>query len=196
MDIKSRATLDVEVVDLCCNFLRNYMEIEGLFRISGETTAVKELYDSFCNPQEVTFPPKTSPHSVGSAFKQWLRSLQPPIFPPSFFGAALEAVDAKNTMALSHLIHKLPSLHYLILEKLVFFLVQFAEKSSINKMDLKNISIIFGPSLLPVEPEDNPIAVVQTQLKTTKIIEYILQNSKLLFNNKVFFYPMNLQFIG
>jgi len=42
--------VDMEVVDLCFNFLKDFMEIEGLFRISGETAAVKEIFDSFAHP--------------------------------------------------------------------------------------------------------------------------------------------------
>jgi len=176
--------VDIEVVDLCFNFLKDFMEIEGLFRISGETAAVKEIFDSFAHP--ITFPPKTSPHSVSSAFKQWLRSIDPPIIPHEVFNEAYAAYEIKDVQAMSKLLaNKVTPLNYQILEKLVSFLVQLADKSSVNKMDFRNIGIVFGPSLLPLElPEDNPIAAIQLQMKTVRIFEFILLNNKLLFKKE------------
>ncbi len=70
---------------------------------------------------------------------------------------------------------KLPSINYCLLKYIVEFLSLVADNSNVNKMNVKNLSIVFGPNFLW------PSIVVDTT-KTTSINEFSLKNIECVNN--------------
>uniref|UniRef100_A0A6I8Q4R6 Rho GTPase-activating protein 22 n=1 Tax=Xenopus tropicalis TaxID=8364 RepID=A0A6I8Q4R6_XENTR len=70
------------VVEQCVDFIReNGLQEEGLFRLPGQATLVKELQDTFDSGGKPTFDKSTDVHTVASLLKLYLRELPEPVIP-------------------------------------------------------------------------------------------------------------------
>lgn len=55
--------------------------------------------------------------------------------------------DKQKTAAYNALVHQLPKPNYHLLKALSAFLVKIVKNSDVNKMDIRNLSIVFSPTL-------------------------------------------------
>ena len=77
------------------------------------------------------------------------------------------------------ILNELPEIYYSVLKELIYILVKVNNKNELNKMDSKNLSLIFGPNIfnhqnaLDLMRPDNP-AIICTQ--------YFIDNFYNIFN--------------
>ena len=117
---------------------------------------------------------------VGSLLKQWLRELPEPLIPQEFHETFLECcklsdIDLKTEAIITTSL-LLPPLHSASLTILLRFLSDVANASKENKMNAKNLAIIFMTCLLPMENLDinncdDDIA------NRTEVVEALIKNS-------------------
>jgi hypothetical protein len=144
------------VVYRCIQYLdaKNAQEEEGIYRLSGSTTTIDNLRGKFeiegdfdilkCNVNYDI-------HAVAGLLKMFLRNLPSTVLTSELQPDFLQVTDLLSrkdrVRELGKLVCSLPIENYTLLRALVSHLLGIVEKSNINKMNLKNIGIIFAPSL-------------------------------------------------
>ncbi|KAK1346344.1 hypothetical protein QTO34_000198 [Cnephaeus nilssonii] len=152
---------------------------EGIFRVSGAQLRISEIRDAFERGEDPLVEGCSAGDldSVAGVLKLYFRSLEPPLFPPDLFrellaSAELEAMEERVELV-SRLLAQLPGPVLVVLRYLFTFLSHLAQYSDENMMDPYNLAVCFGPTLLPVPPGQDPVALQGqvNQLVQTLIVQ-------------------------
>ncbi|KAL9125825.1 MAG: hypothetical protein Q9217_005033 [Psora testacea] len=150
------------VVYRCLQYLeaKNAASEEGIFRMSGSNTLIKNLKNRF--NAEGDFDLLASGqwydvHAIASLLKQYLRELPSMILTRELHMQFLSVLDIdkrveskddqKKPAAYNLLVHKLPMPNFHLLRALSGYLITVVNNSETNKMDIRNIGIVFSPTL-------------------------------------------------
>lgn len=91
---------------------------------------------------------------VTSLLKSFFRKLPDPIFIMEMYNVFIEAskIEESNRRlnALRKLIRELPEVNFDTLHHLCSHLVKVVEHCEINKMEIRNLAIVFGPTLVSI----------------------------------------------
>ncbi|KAJ2737405.1 Rho GTPase activating protein [Coemansia sp. BCRC 34962] len=148
------------VVYRCIEFLdtkKACME-EGIYRQSGSSLALNILRKEFntnrdYNLLKLSRPPDV--HAVASLLKAYLRELPESVLTTRLRQEFVRVVDLAERRdrvhELGRLVSELPLANYTLLRALTAHLIRIVQKASTNLMTLRNIGIVFSPSLgIPV----------------------------------------------
>ncbi|KAH3764560.1 RhoGEF domain [Pelomyxa schiedti] len=128
------------------------MSTEGLFRLSGSATRVAALRQYIESTPDFTFTSANDPLTCGAVLKAFFRDMVDPLFSFDLYNDFLELdsiVDGpKFVPEVLVLLKQLPAPNCSTLLYLLQFLHQVTELSASNKMDKKNIAIVFAPNVL------------------------------------------------
>ncbi|XP_069895589.1 rho GTPase-activating protein 4 [Dipodomys merriami] len=154
------------VVESCIRFINlNGLQHEGIFRVSGAQPRISEIRDAFERGEDPLVEGCTAHDldSVAGVLKLYFRSLEPPLFPAHLFNELLASAELEAMMArvepVSRLLAQLPGAVLVVLRYLFTFLNHLAQYSDENMMDPYNLAVCFGPTLLPVPPGQDPVAL-------------------------------------
>ncbi|KAK6454912.1 Rho GTPase activation protein [Scheffersomyces xylosifermentans] len=150
------------IVARCLDYLvkTGAMYEEGIFRLSGSASTIRQLKDQFNNQFDMDLfdsPLKPDIHTVAGLLKTYLRELPAPIL-------GLQAYNHLNTVILSNSTLSATSLamifrdyftdpanvdevHYNMCYVIFRFLRQIIAQNQINRMNLRNVCIVFVPTL-------------------------------------------------
>ncbi|QQK41756.1 Rho GTPase activator (Bem3), putative [Penicillium digitatum] len=127
---------------------------EGIFRLSGSNVVIKALKERFNTEGDVDFVSGDQYydiHAVASLFKQYLRELPTTVLTRELhldFLRVLELDDRqKKVVAFNSLVHRLPRPNLALLRALSQFLIEIVRNSDVNKMTVRNVGIVFAPTL-------------------------------------------------
>ncbi|KAK0728964.1 hypothetical protein B0T21DRAFT_204078 [Apiosordaria backusii] len=144
------------VVYRCIQYLesKNAISEEGIFRLSGSSVTIKQLKERFNTEGDinlVTDPQYYDIHAVASLLKLYLRELPSTILTNDLrleFIAVTELTNQKQKIALlSELVERLPQANAALLKYLIAFLIKIINNASVNKMTVRNVGIVFSPTL-------------------------------------------------
>ncbi|KAJ9633546.1 Rho GTPase activating protein [Knufia peltigerae] len=144
------------VVYRCIEYLRakNAASEEGLFRLSGSNIVIRALKDRFNTEGDVdllTDEEDYDVHAVASLFKTYLRELPSTILTRELHLEFIKVLDlhdkAEKITAFNGLVHQLPSANFSLLRTLSAYLLEVVQNSDRNKMSVKNVGIVFSPTL-------------------------------------------------
>ncbi|KZT40543.1 RhoGAP-domain-containing protein, partial [Sistotremastrum suecicum HHB10207 ss-3] len=133
------------------------MEYEGIYRKTGGTSETKSItvlfergrYDSFDLKNQDSF---NDISSVTSVLKSYFRALPDPLLTyalhETFMDASSIREPAAKSVALTALVNQLPREHYETVRLLMLHLHRIQEKQAYNRMDSKNLGVVFGPTLM------------------------------------------------
>ena len=124
---------------------------------------------------------------VSSLLKSFFRKLPDPLFTLNLYQVFIDASNIEDSTTrlntLRHLVkNKLPVPHRETLQAMVQHLCKVAEKSETNKMDLRNLAIVFGPTLVRTS-DDNMLSMINDMSHQCKIVESILSNCDSFFKD-------------
>ncbi|KAJ5650046.1 uncharacterized protein N7484_003769 [Penicillium longicatenatum] len=151
--------VDVElpaVVYRCIEYLHSKEAAleEGIFRLSGSNVVIKALKERFNTEGDVDFiggDQYYDVHAVASLFKQYLRELPTTVLTRELhldFLRVLELDDRqKKITAFNALVSRLPRPNLVLLRALSLFLIEIVNNSDVNKMTVRNVGIVFAPTL-------------------------------------------------
>lgn len=162
------------------------LDIEGIYRVSGGTILVEKLENAFreyqpdSNLKSLNDLMSQDIHAVSSVLKRYLRKLPNPIIPFEHYSSfiALNAMDQGKLQNSQELVSKLPELNYKNLKVILTHLIKIYQNANANKMTLKNISVVFGPTLMR---DVNPEREVIDMSARTSVLEFILSNYNQIF---------------
>ncbi|KAL1696531.1 hypothetical protein GGG16DRAFT_84931 [Schizophyllum commune] len=127
---------------------------EGIYRLSGSSAVIKSLKDRFNAEGDVDLLAADDfwdPHAIAGLLKTYLRELPSSILTRELhmrFLAVIDFVDAQERIReLSQLISMLPLANYSLLRALTAHLILVVQNSSVNKMTIRNVGIVFSPTL-------------------------------------------------
>ncbi|KAL5345226.1 Rho GTPase activating protein [Pseudogymnoascus australis] len=144
------------VVYRCVEYLdnKNASSEEGIFRLSGSNVVIKALRERFNTEGDVnliTDEQYYDIHAVASLLKLYLRELPTTILTRELhldFLSVTEIHDVNDKVAaLNGLVHKLPKANNTLLRYLSAFLINIINHSDVNKMTVRNVGIVFSPTL-------------------------------------------------
>ncbi|KAL2019814.1 hypothetical protein VTK56DRAFT_9165 [Thermocarpiscus australiensis] len=159
--VRYNAPVDVKVplpavVYRCIQYLdaKNAIFEEGIFRLSGSNLVIKQLKERFNNEGDInllTDGQYHDIHAVASLLKMYLRELPSTILTNELrmqFIAVTEMTNQKEKMAaLAELVERLPQANAALLKYLIAFLIRIIDHSDVNKMTVRNVGIVFSPTL-------------------------------------------------
>ncbi|KAJ2747255.1 Rho GTPase activating protein [Coemansia sp. BCRC 34301] len=148
------------VVYRCIEFLdtkKACME-EGIYRQSGSSLALNILRKEFNTNRDYNLLKLSKPpdvHAVASLLKAYLRELPESVLTTRLRQEFVRVVDLAERRdrvhELGRLVSELPLANYTLLRALTAHLIRIVQKASMNLMTLRNIGIVFSPSLgIPV----------------------------------------------
>ncbi|KFY24047.1 hypothetical protein V493_05471 [Pseudogymnoascus sp. VKM F-4281 (FW-2241)] len=144
------------VVYRCVEYLdnKNASAEEGIFRLSGSNVVIKALRERFNTEGDVnliTDEQYYDIHAVASLLKLYLRELPTTILTRELhldFLSVTEIPDVNDkVIALNGLVHRLPRANNTLLRYLSAFLINIINNSDVNKMTVRNVGIVFSPTL-------------------------------------------------
>lgn len=158
------------------------LEIVGIYRVPGNNAAVTYLTEQV-NKGVHAFALDDyrwqDVNVVSSLLKSFFRKLPEPLFTMEMYSLFIEASKieqpTKRLESLRRLVRDLPDIHLETLRFLTQHLCNVADHSSVNKMEIRNLAIVFGPTLVRTT-DDNMISMVTDMSQQCRIIESLLSN--------------------
>ncbi|XP_034750626.1 rho GTPase-activating protein 23 isoform X3 [Etheostoma cragini] len=175
------------IVEICCGLVEDMgLEYTGIYRVPGNNAMVSMLQDQLnkgvdINPAEEKWQDL---NVVSSLLKSFFRKLPEPLFTNDKYNDFIDAnrmesaSDRLKTM--KKLIRDLPDYYYHTLKFLVVHLKTVADSADKNKMEPRNLALVFGPTLVRTS-EDNMKDMVTHMPDRYKIIETLIQHCNWFF---------------
>lgn len=171
------------LIDKCINFIYAYGSMtEGIYRKVGSSSNVQKLLKLFRTDAfavELTRG-EYSEHDASSCLKKFMRELPTPLLAlqgMQFIAVSDMRNEQEKVKCYQELLERLPSVEYQTLKKIVGHL-HFIESQKIrNKMNIDNLSMVWGPTLIR-----NPqCEEVQYSQKECDVIKDLIYHFKTLF---------------
>lgn len=189
-----------EVVFKCISAVERFgMNVEGIYRLSGSTPlitylksqfdhgklarpAAEDLTDMTTDASQVQLTSAASFDndiaSVAAVLKTFLRDLPDPLLTRAEYSSFITAAKHNDVVmrrdSLHQHINSLPDPNYATLRVLTLHLHRLAMNSSVNKMDIRNLAIVFGPTVM-----GGSIGDTEWQ---TRVMETILNHTYEIFD--------------
>ncbi|KAF9093314.1 hypothetical protein BGX23_003482 [Mortierella sp. AD031] len=161
------------------------LEIEGIYRRSGMAVEARQLvqaFDAGLNPNLMDTAVYQDICSITSVLKQYLRTLPEPLVPYDLYGEFMEATCLPHTDEkydiFKELMDRMPIAHYQTMKVLMEHLNRVTERDNINLMTSKNLSVVFGPTLMRNPDQSREILDMTSKNMT---IEFLIVNTHALF---------------
>ncbi|XP_065174284.1 rho GTPase-activating protein 21-B isoform X4 [Atheta coriaria] len=179
-----------KLVEICTDFVENRgLEVIGIYRVPGNSAAVTALTDevnkSYDEVSQVD-PRWNDVHVVSSLLKSFFRRLPDSLLTtgayPYFIQADNIEVPVTRLEEIRKLVKSLPVYNYHTLRHLILHLRRVADNSEVNKMDTKNLAIVFGPTIVRTG-EENMQKMVNDMTHQCKIVESLLKYADWFFSD-------------
>ncbi|KAL1413437.1 Rho GTPase activating protein [Vanrija albida] len=144
------------IVFRCIEYLeaKHADQEEGIYRLSGSSAVIKGLKDRFNQEGDVNLlaiDERWDPHAIAGLLKTYLRELPTSLLTRELhmrFLAVIDLIDpAARVTELFRLVAELPPANYALLRAFTAHLILIVRNSAVNKMTLRNIGIVFSPTL-------------------------------------------------
>ncbi|XP_054478965.1 rho GTPase-activating protein 21 [Anoplopoma fimbria] len=172
------------IVEVCCKLVEERgLEYTGIYRVPGNNAAIsnmqEELNNKGMNDIDVQDDKWRDLNVISSLLKSFFRKLPEPLFTNDRYADFIDANRTEDPVerlkVLKRLLHELPDHHYETLKFLSAHLKTVADNSDKNKMEPRNLAIVFGPTLVRTT-EDNMTHMVTHMPDQYRIVEALIQN--------------------
>ncbi|XP_076359015.1 rho GTPase-activating protein 23-like [Tachypleus tridentatus] len=176
------------VVELCTSIVEaRGLDTVGIYRVPGNNAAVSMLMDAV-NQQSITSDLQDARWNdvnvVSSLLKAFFRKLSEPLFTSTLYPQFIAASKLENPVlklqTIHRLIHLLPRHNFETLKFVMNHLKKVTTHASLNKMEARNLAIVFGPTLVR-SADNNMVAMVTDMSHQCCITETIITNAEWLF---------------
>ncbi|XP_074549142.1 rho GTPase-activating protein 21a isoform X2 [Halichoeres trimaculatus] len=172
------------IVEVCCKLVEERgLEYTGIYRVPGNNAAISNMQEELNNKGmsdiDVQDDKWKDLNVISSLLKSFFRKLPEPLFTNDKYADFIDANRTEDPVerlkVLKKLLHELPDHHYETLKFLSCHLKTVAENSEKNKMEPRNLAIVFGPTLVRTT-EDNMTHMVTHMPDQYRIVETLIQN--------------------
>ncbi|KAJ3826239.1 hypothetical protein F5880DRAFT_129242 [Lentinula raphanica] len=164
------------------------LDSEGIYRVSGRHAIVQMLQHEYEKDEaNFQFSSKEDIYAVASLMKLYLRELPEPVFRFSLQDRIQHTQDiadhhSNNFALLRSKMRRLPAVHYATLKALVEHLARVAANSDKNKMDPKNLAIVFGSVIFGEDEIPKTGDLLSVQQWNDSLMEDLINNAHTLFS--------------
>ncbi|KAI1003896.1 hypothetical protein K3495_g4315 [Podosphaera aphanis] len=164
------------------------LEVEGIYRLSGTASHVNKIKSLFDNDaSRVDFrDPANFFHDVNSVaglLKQFFRDLPDPLLTSENYTRFIEASKHEDEVlrrdTLHAIINNLPDPNYATFRAVILHLHRVQENSTVNRMNINNLAIIFGPTLMGANTGSN----IENAGWQVKVVDTVLKNCYQIFDD-------------
>ncbi|XP_038147054.1 rho GTPase-activating protein 21 [Cyprinodon tularosa] len=179
------------IVEVCCNLVEERgLEYTGIYRVPGNNAAISNMQEELNNKGmgdiDIQDDKWRDLNVISSLLKSFFRKLPEPLFTNDRYADFIDANRIEDPVerlkVLKRLLHELPDHHYETLKFLSAHLKTVAENSEKNKMEPRNLAIVFGPTLVRTT-DDNMTHMVTHMPDQYKIVETLIQNYNWFFTD-------------
>ncbi|XP_059182624.1 rho GTPase-activating protein 21 isoform X3 [Centropristis striata] len=180
------------IVEVCCKLVEERgLEYTGIYRVPGNNAAIsnmqEELNNKGMNDIDIQDDKWRDLNVISSLLKSFFRKLPEPLFTNDRYADFIDANRTEDPVerlkVLKRLLHELPDHHYETLKFLSAHLKTVAENSEKNKMEPRNLAIVFGPTLVRTT-EDNMTHMVTHMPDQYRIVEALIHNYDWFFTEE------------
>ncbi|PRD22190.1 UNVERIFIED_CONTAM: Rho GTPase-activating protein 15 [Trichonephila clavipes] len=158
---------------------------DGLYRASGNLSQVQKIRIHVNQDDYSCLKEEDDVHVLTGALKMFFREMKEPLFPFSMFDKFLNAIalpDANSKLeALKKLVHKMPEPNFGTLKVLLEHLLRVTEYHKQNRMQVQNLAIVFGPTLM--WPEHVSANIALDMMHQNRIVEFLLLEFNAIFSS-------------
>ncbi|XP_076071426.1 arf-GAP with Rho-GAP domain, ANK repeat and PH domain-containing protein 1-like isoform X1 [Mytilus galloprovincialis] len=177
------------IVHKCIKFIEdNGFKDEGVYRLAAQDSKIQNVLSRFLADAH-SLSLRMDLHSVNevaNCLKRFFRQLKDPLFTKIAYQdwikcAAMESVESKLSFY-KFQINQLPLVNKCTVKKLILHLACLSTYSAENKMDVKNIALAFGSTLMKGGAE----MIAQNHLPLEmRVIEDLITHHSVLFEEEV-----------
>ncbi|XP_008284731.1 rho GTPase-activating protein 23-like isoform X4 [Stegastes partitus] len=180
------------IVEMCCGVVETMgLEYTGIYRVPGNNAMVSNLQEHLNKGMDINTAEERwqDLNVISSLLKSFFRKLPEPLFTDDKYNDFIDAnriEDAEDRLkTMKKLIHDLPDHYYHTLKFLVGHLKKVADHSEKNKMEPRNLALVFGPTLVRTS-EDNMTDMVTHMPDRYKIVETLILHHDWFFSDGEF----------
>uniref|UniRef100_A0A3P8YLF0 Rho GTPase activating protein 21b n=1 Tax=Esox lucius TaxID=8010 RepID=A0A3P8YLF0_ESOLU len=172
------------IVEVCCKLVEERgLEYTGIYRVPGNNAAISNMQEELdskglMSDIDIQEDKWRDLNVISSLLKSFFRKLPEPLFTNEKYADFIEANRTEDSLErlkeLKRLILELPDHHYETLKYLSGHLKLVSENCEKNKMEPRNLAIVFGPTLVRTS-EDNMTNMVNHMPDQCKIVENLIQ---------------------
>lgn len=176
------------LVEVCTNIVETKgLGVVGIYRIPGNKAAISELSE-LVNTKDFQFESCASDdrwedvNVVSSLLKLFIRSLPDALMPASYYINFIEAdkkFGLERIVLLREIVESLPRHPYETMKHLIRHLCRVSGNCDVNRMEPKNLAIIFGPSIIRT-PNDTLETAVKDMKHQCRIVELLVTQVRIL----------------
>ncbi|PVD30687.1 hypothetical protein C0Q70_09961 [Pomacea canaliculata] len=160
------------------------LDHDGLYRISGNLAEIQRLrYVIDKDDTHNLMDPQWDIHTLTGALKLFFRELKEPLFPfksvNKFLDAARKETSKEKLKAFKEALASLPKSNFETMRVLFQHLKNVVHFSQENRMQVQNVAIVFGPTLMWAEGDLSNMAVLT--MCQSRVVEYMLLEYDALF---------------
>ncbi|XP_057214255.1 rho GTPase-activating protein 23 isoform X1 [Triplophysa rosa] len=179
-----------EIVETCCRLVEEMgLDYTGIYRVPGNNAMVSSLQDQLNKGMDINTSEERwqDLNVISSLLKSFFRKLPEPLFTDDKYNDFIDAnrlEDAGDRLkTMRKLARDLPDYYYHTLKFLIGHLKTVADNSEKNKMEPRNLALVFGPTLVRTS-EDNMTDMVTHMPDRYKIIETLILHHSWFFSDE------------
>ncbi|XP_043087923.1 rho GTPase-activating protein 23 isoform X3 [Puntigrus tetrazona] len=179
-----------QIVEICCGLVEDMgLEYTGIYRVPGNNAVVSSLQEQLNKGGDINIAEEKwqDLNVVSSLLKSFFRKLPEPLFTDDKYNDFIEANRMENASdrlkTMKKLIRDLPDHYFHTLKFLIGHLKTVADSSEKNKMEPRNLALVFGPTLVRTS-EDNMTDMVTHMPDRYKIVETLIQHHAWFFSEE------------
>ncbi|XP_007559477.1 rho GTPase-activating protein 21-like isoform X1 [Poecilia formosa] len=171
------------LVEVCCQVVEERgLEYTGIYRVPGNNAAISNMQEELNTKGMADIDIQEDKwrdiNVIGSLLKAFFRKLPEPLFTNEKYDKFIEASRTEDSVErlkeLKRLVYELPTHHLETLKFLCAHLKKVSDNCEQNKMEPRNLAIVFGPTLVRTS-EDNMTDMVNHMPDQCKIVENLVQ---------------------
>uniref|UniRef100_A0AAQ4R479 SLIT-ROBO Rho GTPase activating protein 3 n=1 Tax=Gasterosteus aculeatus aculeatus TaxID=481459 RepID=A0AAQ4R479_GASAC len=169
------------VVESCVRYINLYgLQQQGIFRVPGSHVEVNDIKNAFERGEDPLVDDQSDHdiNSVAGVLKLYFRGLENPLFPKERFLDLISTTSAERAHHLQQIIVTLQRSVIIVMRYLFAFLNHVSQYSDENMMDPYNLAICFGPTLMPIPDEQDPVSC---QAHVNEIIKTVIIHHEVIF---------------
>ncbi|XP_034022265.1 SLIT-ROBO Rho GTPase-activating protein 3-like isoform X4 [Thalassophryne amazonica] len=173
------------VVESCIRYINLYgLQQQGIFRVPGSQVEVNDIKNAFERGEDPLVNDQTDHdiNSVAGVLKLYFRGLENPLFPKERFLDLISTTKldsgAERAHHLQQITGTLPRPVIIVMRYVFAFLNHLSQYSDENMMDPYNLAICFGPTLMPIPDDQDPVVC---QAHVNEVIKTVIIHHELIF---------------
>ncbi|XP_028327727.1 LOW QUALITY PROTEIN: rho GTPase-activating protein 21-A [Gouania willdenowi] len=180
------------IVEVCCQVVEGRgLDYTGIYRVPGNKTAISNMQEELNIKGLVDVDTQEEKwrdlNVISSLLKSFFRELPEPLFTNEMYADFIQASRTEDSVErlkeLKRLVYLLPDHHFQTLKFLCAHLKKVSDNCEKNKMEPRNLAIMFGPTLVRTS-EDNMANMVNHMPDQCKIIENLIQQHDWFFSDQ------------